>query len=76
MLCRCGDANLTDMPVKIENAGKRFYHVAFFTNQKIEAKESLTWNYGMDFEILDPELPTFHCKCGSIMCRDISSQGT
>lgn len=72
---RCGDANLIDMPVKIENSGKRFYHVAFFTKRSIAAKEGLTWDYGIDFNNSDPQLPSFVCKCGSSMCRDTGSKG-
>lgn len=61
--------------MKIENAGKNFYHVAFFTKRKIKAHEGLTWDYGIDFSNCDPELPSFACKCGSIMCRDKISKG-
>ncbi len=68
-LCRCEDANLLDMPVKIENANKSIYHVAFFTKRLVEAREELTWDYGNDFSLQDPDLPSFACKCGSSMCR-------
>jgi hypothetical protein len=62
------------MPVKIENAGKDFYHVAFFTKQRIQAKEALTWDYGIDFQNRDPDFPSFVCNCRSIFCRNNGSQ--
>lgn len=68
--CRCEDANLLDMPVLIDERDKSFYHVAFFTKRPILEQEELTWDYGIDFDLEDPELPSFACKCQSSMCRD------
>lgn len=40
---RCEDANLVDVPVRIEQADPRLYHVAFFACRYIEPGEELTW---------------------------------
>lgn len=40
---RCEDANLVDIPVRIERSDPRFYHVAFFAKRPIHALEELTW---------------------------------
>ncbi|KAL0855773.1 hypothetical protein Bca101_060926 [Brassica carinata] len=40
---RCGDANLTDIPVQIETPDRHYYHIAFFTIRDVKAMEELTW---------------------------------
>jgi len=40
--CRCEDANLIDVPVKVGNDYPRVYHVAFFAQEDILAFEELT----------------------------------
>lgn len=40
---RCGDANLVDFPVQIEESDPHIYHVAFFAKRIIFALEELTW---------------------------------
>lgn len=40
---RCEDSNLMDMPVRINQADPRLYHVAFFATRIIEPYEELTW---------------------------------
>jgi SET domain-containing protein len=73
VFCRCGDANLIDVPVKVGDEDPRLYHVALFAQEDIPAFEELTWDYGCSFEQpevdVDPLIP-FHCKCGSTHCRD------
>lgn len=69
VLCRCQDANLMNMPVEIETPDRHYYHVAFFTNRKVKAREELTWDYGIDFEDNEHPVPAFICLCGSDFCR-------
>jgi SET domain-containing protein len=69
-LHRCGDSNLEDILVSVESVNRSFYHVAFFANRIIHPGEELTWDYGTNFNNDDPDLPTFSCKCNSIMCKD------
>lgn len=74
IIYRCEDANLIDVPVRIDNSDKRLFHVAFFAQVNIPAWEELTWDYGCEFDRyqvneVDAILP-FHCKCGSTHCRD------
>ncbi|GKV39158.1 hypothetical protein SLEP1_g46967 [Rubroshorea leprosula] len=64
---RCSDANLIEVPVKVEIPNHHYYHLALFTTRKVAAMEELTWDYGINFE--GPEKP-FKCQCGSLMCRD------
>lgn len=40
---KCEDANLIDVPVRIERSDPRLYHVAFFAKRQIYALEELTW---------------------------------
>lgn len=40
---RCEDANLVDLPVKINHSDPRLYSVAFFAIRDIDAYEELTW---------------------------------
>jgi SET domain-containing protein len=72
--CRCEDANLIDMPVRIEKCDIRVYHVAFFAQADIQAFEELSWDYGCTFDRSDVQegdfVFPFHCKCGSTHCRD------
>ncbi|CAH2046532.1 unnamed protein product [Thlaspi arvense] len=68
---RCGDANLIEIPVHVENMDLHYYHVAFFTTREIDAMEELTWDYGVEFnDHVFPTLP-FHCRCGSDSCRNV-----
>ena len=75
MLFRCEDANLIDVPVRVNNREGGAYHVAYFAKDDIEALEELTWDYGSSFQeadvnAVDVVFP-FRCKCGSTHCRDI-----
>ncbi|CAI0386209.1 unnamed protein product [Linum tenue] len=40
---RCLDANLIEIPVKIETPDHHYYHLAFFTTREVDALEELTW---------------------------------
>ncbi|KAG0629896.1 hypothetical protein M758_1G137900 [Ceratodon purpureus] len=71
---RCLDANLMNMPVEIETPDRHYYHVAFFTNRRVKAKEELTWDYGIDFDDDDHPVPAFSCLCGSEYCRGSKPQ--
>ncbi|GLT76617.1 hypothetical protein SLA2020_482690 [Shorea laevis] len=66
---RCSDANLIEVPVKVEIPNHHYYHLALFTTRKVAAMEELTWDYGINFE--GPEKP-FKCQCGSLMCRNVN----
>ncbi|CAN0897650.1 Probable inactive histone-lysine N-methyltransferase SUVR2 [Linum grandiflorum] len=66
---RCLDANLIEIPVKIETPEHHYYHLAFFTTREVDALEELTWDYGIDFDDNDQALKRFECKCGSKFCR-------
>jgi hypothetical protein len=39
----CHDANLIDIPLKIDEANSYFYHVAFFTKHAMKYNDELTW---------------------------------
>jgi len=78
--CRCEDANLIDVPVKVGNEDPRLYHVAFFAQEDISVFEELTWDYGCGFEkqevdVLDAVIP-FHCKCSSTHYHDTVIDGS
>ncbi|ONK70811.1 uncharacterized protein A4U43_C04F1780 [Asparagus officinalis] len=74
---RCCDANLIEIPVEIETPDHHYYHVAFFTTRKVEAKEELCWDYGIDFTDHNHPIKAFRCSCGSKLCRDRTrSKGT
>jgi len=70
---RCGDANLIEIPVQIDEWDKSLYHVAFFTNRDVLLHEELTWDYNYDFNFVDLDLGSFACKCGSSLCRNTAS---
>ncbi|KAL2345821.1 hypothetical protein Fmac_007106 [Flemingia macrophylla] len=72
---RCCDANLIDIPVEIESPDHHYYHVAFFTNRKVNAYEELTWDYGIDFDDDDHPIKAFRCSCGSAFCGDKKKKG-
>ncbi|KAK7397339.1 hypothetical protein VNO78_18508 [Psophocarpus tetragonolobus] len=72
---RCYDANLIDIPVEIESPDHHYYHLAFFTNRKVNAYEELTWDYGIDFEDHDHPIKAFRCCCGSVFCYDKKQKG-
>ncbi|VVA89895.1 unnamed protein product [Arabis nemorensis] len=40
---RCLDANLIEIPVRVETPDQHYYHLAFFATRDIEAMEELTW---------------------------------
>ncbi|KAH8517504.1 hypothetical protein H0E87_005441 [Populus deltoides] len=40
---RCLDANMIEIPVKIETLDHHYYHLAFFTTREVNASEELTW---------------------------------
>ncbi|KAK3032831.1 hypothetical protein RJ639_037008, partial [Escallonia herrerae] len=60
---RCSDANLLEVPVEVENPDHHYYHLAFFTNRKVEAFEELTWDYGIDFTDRSHPIKAFRCCC-------------
>nr|TKW36176.1 hypothetical protein SEVIR_2G423700v2 [Setaria viridis] len=66
---RCYDANLVEIPVEVETPHHHYYHLALFTNKKVEAFEELTWDYGIDFDGDKHRGGTFQCLCGSRYCR-------
>ncbi|KAL9995217.1 putative [histone H3]-lysine(4) N-trimethyltransferase chromatin remodeling SET family [Helianthus debilis subsp. tardiflorus] len=66
---RCFDANLVEIPVKVENPDLHYYHVAFFTTRKVKALEELTRDYGIEFDDNDDLIKAFKCQCGSAFCR-------
>ncbi|CAH8323068.1 unnamed protein product [Eruca vesicaria subsp. sativa] len=68
---RCGDANLIEIPVHVENMDLHYYHLGLFATRDIEAMEELTWDYGVEFN--DHVYPTrpFHCRCGSEFCPNV-----
>ncbi|TKY61352.1 Histone-lysine N-methyltransferase SUVR4 [Spatholobus suberectus] len=72
---RCYDANLIDIPVEIESPDHHYYHLAFFTNRKVNAYEELTWDYGIDFDDHDHPIKAFRCCCGSVFCCDKKQKG-
>lgn len=64
---RCEDANLVDVPVKVDKSDPRLYHVAFFAVRDIAEHEELTWVssqvqtlHHFHFLIL-----VLHCQCHS-----------
>ncbi|KAH8517505.1 hypothetical protein H0E87_005441 [Populus deltoides] len=68
---RCLDANMIEIPVKIETLDHHYYHLAFFTTREVNASEELTWDYGIDFDDTDQPVELFHCRCGSKFCRNM-----
>ncbi|XP_054803699.1 histone-lysine N-methyltransferase SUVR4-like isoform X1 [Prosopis cineraria] len=72
---RCSDATLIDIPVEVETPDRHYYHLAFFTNRKVNAYEELTWDYGIDFDDHDHPIKAFQCCCGSPFCRDKKRKG-
>ncbi|CAN1131507.1 Probable inactive histone-lysine N-methyltransferase SUVR1 [Linum perenne] len=68
---RCHDANLIEIPVKIDTPEHHYYHLAFFTTREVDAMEELTWDYGIEFDDNDQPLKRFECKCGSMFCRNM-----
>ncbi|XP_041008497.1 probable inactive histone-lysine N-methyltransferase SUVR2 [Juglans microcarpa x Juglans regia] len=68
---RCLDANLVEIPVKVESPDHAYYHLGFFTTRVVAAMEELTWDYGIDFEDHDQPVRTFWCRCGSKFCRNM-----
>ncbi|XP_051120059.1 probable inactive histone-lysine N-methyltransferase SUVR1 [Andrographis paniculata] len=71
---RCFDGNIIDIPVQVETPDRHCYHIAFFTNRKVEALEELTWDYGIDFDDESHPIKAFRCRCGSPFCRDTNRQ--
>ncbi|KAJ7009012.1 hypothetical protein NC653_007608 [Populus alba x Populus x berolinensis] len=68
---RCLDANMIEIPVKIETPDHHYYHLAFFTTREVNASEELTWDYGIDFDDTDQPVELFQCRCGSKFCRNM-----
>ncbi|XP_062148347.1 probable inactive histone-lysine N-methyltransferase SUVR2 isoform X6 [Alnus glutinosa] len=68
---RCLDANLVEIPVKVETPDHTYYHLAFFTTRVVAALEELTWDYGIDFDDHDQPVEAFRCLCGSKFCRNM-----
>ncbi|KAJ8899362.1 hypothetical protein K2173_018336 [Erythroxylum novogranatense] len=68
---RCLDANLIEIPVKIETPDHHYYHIAFFTTREVDAWEELTWDYGIDFDDNDQPVEIFQCQCSSKFCRNM-----
>ncbi|XP_034891462.1 probable inactive histone-lysine N-methyltransferase SUVR2 isoform X2 [Populus alba] len=68
---RCLDANMIEIPVKIETPDHHYYHLAFFTTREVNALEELTWDYGIDFDDTDQPVEVFPCRCGSKFCRNM-----
>ncbi|XP_059432571.1 probable inactive histone-lysine N-methyltransferase SUVR2 isoform X4 [Corylus avellana] len=68
---RCLDANLVEIPVKVETPDHTYYHFAFFTTRVVAALEELTWDYGIDFDDHDQPVKAFRCLCGSKFCRNM-----
>jgi len=68
---RCLDANLVEIPVKVETPDHTYYHFAFFTTRVVAALEELTWDYGIDFDDHDQPVKVFRCLCGSKFCRNM-----
>ncbi|XP_020538978.1 probable inactive histone-lysine N-methyltransferase SUVR2 isoform X3 [Jatropha curcas] len=68
---RCLDANLIEIPVKMETPDHHYYHLAFFTTREVNALEELTWDYGIDFDDNDHPVELFRCLCGSKFCRNM-----
>jgi hypothetical protein len=46
---KCEDANLVDMPVKIDEVDPHYYHVGFFAKVKSNPYKELTWVWYMSF---------------------------
>ncbi|KAB1212070.1 Histone-lysine N-methyltransferase SUVR1 [Morella rubra] len=67
----CLDANLVEIPVKVESPDHIYYHLAFFTTRDVAALEELTWDYGFDFDDHDQPWKSFQCRCGSRFCRNM-----
>ncbi|XP_048333487.2 probable inactive histone-lysine N-methyltransferase SUVR2 isoform X5 [Ziziphus jujuba] len=67
---RCSDASLIEIPVEVETPDRSYYHVALFTTRKVNAREELTWDYGIDFEHHNRSMRAFRCFCGSSYCRN------
>ncbi|KAG7989722.1 hypothetical protein I3843_03G252900 [Carya illinoinensis] len=61
---RCLDANLVEIPVKVESPDRIYYHLAFFTTRVVAALEELTWDYGINFDDHDQPVKGFCCRCG------------
>ncbi|GMY06344.1 probable inactive histone-lysine N-methyltransferase SUVR2 isoform X5 [Fagus crenata] len=68
---RCLDANLVEIPVKVETPDHTYYHLAFFTTRIVAALEELTWDYGIDFDDHGQPVKAFRCLCGSKFCRNM-----
>ncbi|KAG6662822.1 hypothetical protein CIPAW_03G270100 [Carya illinoinensis] len=68
---RCLDANLVEIPVKVESPDRIYYHLAFFTTRVVTALEELTWDYGINFDDHDQPVKGFCCRCGSKFCRNM-----
>ncbi|KAG6724442.1 hypothetical protein I3842_03G259600 [Carya illinoinensis] len=68
---RCLDANLVEIPVKVESPDRIYYHLAFFTTRVVAALEELTWDYGINFDDHDQPVKGFCCRCGSKFCRNM-----
>ncbi|XP_041004192.1 probable inactive histone-lysine N-methyltransferase SUVR2 isoform X2 [Juglans microcarpa x Juglans regia] len=68
---RCLDANLVEIPVKVESPDRIYYHLAFFTTRVVAALEELTWDYGINFDDHDQPVKAFCCRCGSKFCRNM-----
>ncbi|KAF5482470.1 hypothetical protein F2P56_003040 [Juglans regia] len=68
---RCLDANLVEIPVKVESPDRIYYHLAFFTTRVVTALEELTWDYGINFDDHDQPMKAFCCRCGSKFCRNM-----
>ncbi|KAJ4846369.1 hypothetical protein Tsubulata_010975 [Turnera subulata] len=75
---RCLDANLIEIPVKIETPDDHYYHLAFFTTREVNVMEELTLDYGIEFDDVanDDFVEAFRCLCHSKFCRDLRRSKT
>ncbi|KAL8099349.1 histone-lysine N-methyltransferase SUVR4-like isoform X1 [Apium graveolens] len=73
---RCHDANLLAIPVEVESPDHHYYHIAFFTKEKVSALEELTWDYGLDFDDQNHPIDAFECCCNSPFCRGTKREGS
>ncbi|KAK4573207.1 hypothetical protein RGQ29_031250 [Quercus rubra] len=65
---RCWDANLIEIPVKVETPDLTYYHLAFFTTRMVAALEELTWDYSIYLDDDGQPVKAFQCLCGSKHC--------
>lgn len=68
---RCEDANLLDMPVKVDFSDPRFFTVAYFAKTDIQIGEELTWVSSWFVITCFCGFELIELYCGSMQMRDL-----